>query len=257
MPRYRDVVVSASARTSSERPFYALHADAYDLLIADPVEPWVDAVHDVLTGSGRSPAFILDAGCGTGRHAAGLIAKGHRVDVLDASAELLSQAAVRCPQSRATLADLCAMQVRPFYDAVTCRGVLNDMITDVERLSAVRSLAGSLVPGGVLFLDVREEAGSRRRADGASRSRQVDLGDGSRLTFVSHTTWSRGRLEVEETYELVRPATPAQKSHYRFAMRPWTEPELRDVLRECGLREVRISAGVGRRSPDRLFVVAR
>jgi SAM-dependent methyltransferase len=257
VPRYRDTVVSASARTSSERPFYALHADAYDLLITDPVEPWVDAVHDVLVGSGRSPAFILDAGCGTGRHAAGLIAKGHRVDVLDASAELLSQAAARCPRSRATAADLCTMQVRPRYDAVTCRGVLNDMITEVDRSSAVRSLAGSLVPGGVLFLDVREAAGSRRRADGVARSRQVDLGDGSRLTFVSRTTWRRGRLEVEETYEMDRPAMPSRVSHYSFTMRPWTEPELRDVLRDSGLRDVRISAGVGRRSPDRWFVVAR
>ncbi|WP_433221721.1 hypothetical protein ACQP00_21450 [Dactylosporangium sp. CS-047395] len=39
-------------------------------------------------------------------------------------------------------------------------------------------------------------------------------------------------------------------------MRPWTEPELRDVLRDSGLRDVRISAGVGRRTPDRWFVVA-
>ncbi|WP_433221719.1 class I SAM-dependent methyltransferase [Dactylosporangium sp. CS-047395] len=147
MPRYRGTVVSASARTSSERPFYALHADAYDLLITDSVQPWVDAVHDVLAGAGRSTAFVLDAGCGTGRHAAGLIAKGHRVDVLDASAELLSQAAARCPQSRAMAADLCTMPAWPRYDAVTCRGVLNDMITDADRSSAVRSLAGSLVPG--------------------------------------------------------------------------------------------------------------
>jgi hypothetical protein len=37
--RYGPVVVSASARASSDRPFYASHAGAYDALIADPVEP--------------------------------------------------------------------------------------------------------------------------------------------------------------------------------------------------------------------------
>jgi SAM-dependent methyltransferase len=217
----------------------------------------VDAVHGVLSRLGRAPAAVLDAGCGTGRHAAALIARGHRVDMVDASAELLAQAAARCPGSRATLTDLCAMDLRPVYDAVTCRGVLNDMTTDRERLSAVRSLAGSLVPGGVLFLDVREEEGSRRRAGGPVRSRQVDLGDGSRLTFVARTTWSGGRLRVEERYEVVRPGLPTRRSHYRFTMRPWTEPEIRAVLAGCGLLDVLIGAGVGRRSPDRLFVTAR
>jgi SAM-dependent methyltransferase len=250
-------VDSASARTSCERPFYALHADAYDLLITDPVGPWVDAVHETLAGLALSPASILDAGCGTGRHAAALIARGHRVDLMDASAELLTQAASRCPTATTTLADLCTMRVRPDYDAVTCRGVLNDMTGDEERTSAVRALAGSLVPGGVLFLDVRERQGSRRRADGVTRSRQVDLGAGGRLTFVSRTDWGRGLLQVEETYELTRPAAPTQRSRYRFTMRPWTERELRDVLEGCGLRMVRVGAGVGRRTPDRLFVVAR
>ncbi|MEU4219022.1 methyltransferase domain-containing protein [Actinoplanes sp. NPDC026623] len=248
---------SASARAGSERPFYALHAEAYDLLITDPAGPWVDAVHETLAGFALSPASILDAGCGTGRHAAGLIARGHRVDLVDASAALLTQAASRCPTARTTLADLCTMEVRPAYDAVTCRGVLNDMTTDEERASAVRSLAGSLVPDGVLLLDVRERRGSRQRADGVTRSRQVDLAAGGRLTFAGRTTWSRGLLHVEETYELTRPAAPAQRSRYRFTMRPWTEPELRAALRECGLRIVRVAAGAGRRTPDRLFVVAR
>jgi SAM-dependent methyltransferase len=249
-------VVSSSARTASERPFYALHADAYDLLITEPVDPWVDAVHDRLRSAGRSPASVLDAGCGTGRHAAGLIARGHRIDVVDASAELLALAAKRCPSARTFLADLCEMNIPSAYDAVTCRGVLNDMVTDQERVSAVRSLARSLTPGGLLFLDVREEQGSRQRADGAARSRQVELGDGDELTFTARTTWSQGVLQVEEHYDLIRPGTPTQRSSYFFTMRPWTEPELRAVLHGSGLRDVEISVGVGRRTPDRFFVVA-
>ncbi len=239
-----------AALSGGPRPFYALHAGAYDLLIQDPVEPWVDAVHDGLAG--RAPAYILDAGCGTGRHAAALIAKGHRVDLLDASAELLAQAAARCPASRATLADLCTMRASPRYDAVTCRGVLNDMISDAARSSAVRSLATSLLPGGTLFLDVREATASRQRADGVPRSRRADLGDGTTLTFTSRTTWRDGRLEVEETYDL-----DGQASHYHFTMRPWTEPELRTALHANGLHAVHITPGAGRRTPDRWFVMAR
>ncbi|WP_170153858.1 class I SAM-dependent methyltransferase [Actinoplanes italicus] len=249
-------MVSASAQTSSERPFYALHAGAYDLLITDPVDPWADAVHDRLTGAGRAPASILDAGCGTGRHAAGLIAKGHRVDLVDASAELLSLAARRCPSARTIRADLCEMTLPPAYDAVTCRGVLNDMITDRDRAAAVRSLAGCLRPGGLLFLDVREERASRERADGTLQRRQADLGDGAKLTFTTRTTWEQGTLRVEERYDVTRPGAPDQRAGYDFTMRPWTEPELRAVLRDSGLHHAEVSGGVGRRTADRLFVVA-
>jgi SAM-dependent methyltransferase len=250
------VVGSSSARTVSERPFYARHADAYDLLITDPVDPWVDAVDKWLRSAGHSPAAVLDAGCGTGRHAAALVAKGHRVDLVDAFGELLSQAARRCPSARTILADLCEMTLPFTYDAVTCRGVLNDMISDQERQSAVGSLVSCLKPGGLLFLDVREEQASQERADGAAHCRQVDLGDGARLDFTARTTWSQGTIRVEEHYHLVRPGTPEQRSSYVFTMRPWRESELRALLHDSGLRHVEISAGVGRRTADRFFVVA-
>lgn len=249
-------VASASAQTSSERPFYSLHADAYDLLINDPVDPWVDAVHARLTSAGWLSASVLDAGCGTGRHAAGLIARGHRVDLVDASAELLSLAARRCPSARTSRADLCTVRFQPAYDAVTCRGVLNDMITEQERASAVNHLTGSLRPGGLLFLDVREMRASRERADGITRTRRVDLGDGASLSFHARSTWREGTLQVEERYDLVRPGAAVQRSSYAFTMRPWTEPELRAILRASGLGNVEIGAGVGRRTADRLFVVA-
>ncbi|WP_271189436.1 class I SAM-dependent methyltransferase [Dactylosporangium matsuzakiense] len=249
-------MTSASAKTSRERPFYSLHADAYDLLINDPVDSWVDAVHARLSSAGRWPASVLDAGCGTGRHAAALIARGHRVDLVDASAELLSLAAQRCPSARALLADLCTLQIPSAYDAVTCRGVLNDMITDQDRMSAVQHLAESLRPGGLLFLDVREAQASRQRADGVTRTRRVDLGDGASLTFHARSTWRHGTLHVEERYDLARPGAAGQRSSYAFAMRPWTESELRAMLHASGLSSVEISAGVGRRTADRLFVVA-
>jgi SAM-dependent methyltransferase len=250
-------VPSASAQTSSERPFYALHADAYDALIDDPVEPWADAVHARLPGAGRLPVSVLDAGCGTGRHAAGLIARGHRVDLVDASEQLLSLAARRCPSAGTLLADLCTVTIPPDYDAVTCRGVLNDMISDRDRQSAVNALAGSLRPDGLLFLDVRDRQASRQRADGVTRSRRVDLGDGATLTFHARSTWRQGTLRVEERYDLDRPGAVVQRSGYAFTMRPWTEPELRTVLEAGGLSTVEIGPGVGRRTADRLFVVAR
>ncbi|MBM2620220.1 class I SAM-dependent methyltransferase [Actinoplanes sp. LDG1-06] len=227
---------------ADRRPFYARHAGFYDQLITDPAGPWVEAVDRELGG----PAAVLDAGCGTGRHAAGLIARGHRVDLVDASADLLAIAAARCPGSRATRADLRHLKTEPVYDAVTCRGVLNDLITDDERRAALRSLTGSLRAGGFLLLDVREREGSRRRADGSAKVRRAGP-----LTFTSRTTWDSGLLRVAETYDL-----DGQTTHHEFTMRPWTEEELRAGLSGCGLDAVRVEPGIGRRTPDRLYVVA-
>ena len=58
-------VASPSADVAAERPFYDRHADAYDALISDPVEPWVAAVDESLQAAGFSNAKVLDAGCGT------------------------------------------------------------------------------------------------------------------------------------------------------------------------------------------------
>ena len=231
----------------ASRPFYARHADAYDLLITDPVEPWADAVHDRLVRAGLPRAVLLDAGCGTGRHAAALIAEGHRVDLADASEELLSQARGRCPQAKALHVDLRTLDPAPEYDAVTCRGVLNDLVTDEDRDAVVAALAGCLRADGLLFLDVREATASRVRADGTWRHLV-----GGRLRFSARTTWDAGLLRVEERYDLA-----GQVSTYDFVMRPWSTGELTTTLRRHGLRDVEVGGGVGRRTPDRLFVVAR
>lgn len=248
---------SDSSRVSRTRPFYADYAEAYDLLVTDPVAPWVEAVHDRLALSGWPAAVVLDAGCGTGRHAAALAAKGHRVDLADASQRLLAQAASRNPSALALQADLCALQVSPRYQAVTCRGVLNDMTADAERDAVLRSLRGALSEGGVLLLDVRESEASRRRADGASRHRTVDLGARGVLEFTSIATWEAGFLRVVEEYALRTPGTPADHRRFEFVMRPWSDRELRERLTATGFGRIEIGPGVGRAAGDRLFVSAR
>jgi len=127
-------VISRSARVSAERPFYDLYAAAYDALITGPVEPWVQAVDEHLVGAGREHAAILDAGCGTGRHARGLIDRGHRVTLMDASERLLAVARGRCPgaparstptsarrESLSSFAGLCRVGGRLFLELGTPR----------------------------------------------------------------------------------------------------------------------------------------
>jgi SAM-dependent methyltransferase len=249
-------VTSHSAAVSRTRPFYARHAKAYDLLVTDPVEPWVNAVHERLVRVSWPTAAILDAGCGTGRHAAALTALGHHVDLADAADDLLRQAAARCPQARTFHADLCVLSLGPTYDAVICRGVLNDMITDADRDAVLRTFASGLRTGGLLLLDVREEHGSRDRADSTPRRQTVQLAPDAQLDFISTVTWHAGLLQVHEQY-IVRAGLQApQESTYDFVMRLWTDDELVRRLSAAGFHDIEISPGVGRKTPDRLFVVA-
>ena len=250
------LVTSHSAAVSRNRPFYARHAQAYDLLITDPVEHWVQAVHERLVRAGQPAASVLDAGCGTGRHAAALTALGHRVDLADAAEDLLRQAAARCPQARTFHTDLCALDLEPQYQAVTCRGVLNDMLADTDRDAALRGFAASLRAGGLLFLDVREERGSRDRADATPRRRTVQLAPDTHLEFTSTVTWNAGLLHVHEQYTLRRGQQPADESTYDFVMRPWTKDELVRRLTAAGFHDIEIRPGVGRRTPDRLLAIA-
>jgi SAM-dependent methyltransferase len=249
-------VSSHSAQVTRTRPLYARHAQAYDLLVTDPVEPWVEAVHERLARAGRPAAAVLDAGCGTGRHAAALTALGHHVDLADAAEDLLRQAAARCPRARTFQVDLCALDLKPQYQAVTCRGVLNDMLADTDRAAALRCFATSLRTGGVLFLDVREERGSRERADATPRRRTVQLAPDTQLDFTSTVLWHAGLLHVEQ-YALRTGPRPVQESTYDFVMRAWTQDELACRLSAAGFHDIEIRPGVGRKTPDRLLVIAR
>ncbi|MFG1625757.1 class I SAM-dependent DNA methyltransferase [Kribbella sp. NPDC049227] len=249
---------SRSAKITSERPFYDLHAEAYDALITDPVEPWVEWIDQHLRDVGHESASVLDAGCGTGRHAAALIDRGHRLTLMDAAPRLLAIAADRCPGSRAILADICAPSLTETFDAVTCRGVLNDLVEDAERDQALDAFAMLTSAGGVLVLDVRESEASRSRADGAWHTKDAELADGGRLKFSGRSTWRAGRLVVEERYELADTTGVASPTReYTFEMRPWTTAELESRLRRAGFQSIEIQPGIGRRTTDRLLATAR
>lgn len=251
-------MTSRSAGVADDRPFYALYAEAYDSLITDPVDPWVDAVDRELKAAGFGGAAVLDAGCGTGRHAEALIERGHTLTLMDASSALLRIASRRCPDAQTRLGDICKPDVTQRFDAITCRGVLNDLTEENERAAALDSFAALIRPRGLLLLDVRETAGSQRRADGRWRTTNGHLPDGGRLRFKSRPTWLAGRIVVDERYEVISTTEGGSTVHwYRFQMRPWTREELSVRLSDAGFASVEIHPGIGRRTLDRLFVVAQ
>jgi ubiquinone/menaquinone biosynthesis C-methylase UbiE len=97
------------------------------------------------------PGRALDAACGTGRHAAHIVERGHEVTAVDASPEMLELARARVPQDvRLLEGDLYDLPVEDGeFDLATCALALGHC----EDLRApVAELARAVRPGGALVL---------------------------------------------------------------------------------------------------------
>ena len=106
------------------------------------------------------PPLVLDAGCGPGRMTARLAALGYRVRALDPSAEMLARArqrvaalppevAARVELAQADLAAVPHLVAPASCAAIVCHNVLEFVPDPAE---AVRTLAGTLCPGGVISI---------------------------------------------------------------------------------------------------------
>jgi SAM-dependent methyltransferase len=253
------------AETSS-RPFYGEFAWAVDVLIDRPVVKECATIGRWLIERSIVPgAMLLDAGCGTGRYAIELARRGYVVEGLDRSPDLID-VAVRSTDRRPgsvsfQTGDILSLPARR-YDAILCRGVLNDLVDDTSRLAVFTSFAGALRPDGVLILDVREwQATNERKRREPLFRKSVDTERG-RLTFTSITELDPEgqRLLVSETHTLVD-GTGEHSSHYRFVMRCWTRTGLHSALVRAGFGSVAYfgayDGAVEVGATDRLVAVAR
>jgi len=135
---------------AAPRDGYAAWAPSYD----EPGNPIVAlegrAVRSMLDDAPAGRA--LDAACGTGRHAAELARRGHRVDGFDLTPEMLAIARTSVPQGRFAEGDLLAI---PFADGSFDLVVCGLALAHVARLrEAIGELGRVLAPGGRAILSV-------------------------------------------------------------------------------------------------------
>jgi SAM-dependent methyltransferase len=217
------------------RPFYGEFAWAFDLLIDRPVERECATIATWLVERGVVPAStLLDVGCGTGRYAMELGRRGYVVHGIDVSLDLIEEAkrsvGHQAPQISFTVDDILTLPSSK-YDAVLCRGVLNDLVNEDDRRSAFASFRRTLRKGGVLILDVCEwEGTATRKAREPLFRKRVETHRG-RLTFTSVTDLDipNHQLLVRESHSLE--ANGQERcSEYEFVMRCWTPAELRSLL---------------------------
>lgn len=248
------------------RPFYAEYAWAFDLLIDRPVRRECDAITAWLIQRRVLPgASVLDAGCGTGRYAIELARRGYVVDGIDLSPELVDVArrsmVPRLGSVSFAVGDLLRLKTGQ-YDAILCRGVLNDVLTDAAREAIFDRFAQALRAEGVLILDVREwEASAQRKAREPVFRKRVSTERGE-LTFTSTTSLDpeERRLLISEQHVLVDEGHE-HEANYQFVMRCWTADELRLALERSSFERVayfgaydpQVQAG----ATDRLVAVAQ
>lgn len=131
------------------REGYAEWAPTYDGPNA-MIEMEQSVVHSLLAPSLRPGAVVLDAACGTGRHAAWLEAQGCRTLGIDLTATMLDRASSVARRTRLVQADLRALPLATgCVDASVCALALCHM---PHLKPALRELARVLRPGGRLVV---------------------------------------------------------------------------------------------------------
>ncbi len=241
------------------RPLYGELAWAYELVVPTAAGPPPERIAALLAAEGIEPgSTVIDAGCGTGRHANALAAAGFAVTGFDRSAALLAEA--RPGAAVLVRGDLLTWQPDAPVDAVLCRGVLNDLLEDGERAGALAAFAAWLRPGGVLVADVRDwGATAGRYAAAPAPVERTGERDGRSVRFTSETSLDRARhmLLVRERYVATAGGAPIERTAV-FAMRCWSAAELRERAAGAGFAAVDVrdgpDAGAAR---DRLVLVAR
>jgi SAM-dependent methyltransferase len=211
------------------RPFYA-HQDFarhYDRIIVRPNEARIAFIGAEFASRGVAPpASIFDAGCGTGAFSIGLARRGYSVTGIDISVELVKVAQRQVEELASPLhIDIQIANMLTFpgdrFDGVLCRGVLNDLIDEQERQSAIRAFSAALRSGGILILDVRDwdrSVARKQREPVFSKVVRVDHGE---LTFTSIT--DRKGLEPAASHAVST----------AVVRRPWLQPEVRCGLLVC------------------------
>lgn len=174
----------------------------------------------------------FDLACGTGQHLRYLQNKGFVPSGLDNSAEMLRQAAMRCPQARLLLCDLAAFEQASEYDLITCFLYSIHYSHPLTSFAeTIRRAFKALKPGGVFLFNAVDARGIRN--DDGITTRLVD-GD-SQLRFQS--AWNyRGVGEVLDLNLCITRESPLGVQSWRdhHTMTAVTFPQLQQMLEREG-----------------------
>jgi hypothetical protein len=157
--------------------------------------------------------------------------------------------------------DLLEVSFTQPFDAILCRGVLNDFVSDADRGFIFRQFANLFRMDGVLIFDVREwtRTAARYKQNPVHR-RTVEM-PGGVLHFQSETVLhdQSRRMLIRERFEMEREGVGTCVEN-DFVMRAWTLDEIYACLDNAGFAQIESHATygeVGQTWSDRAVVIAR
>lgn len=251
---------------------YQGFSTVYDRLMNDVPYATFAALFDaVVERSGGSAVSVVDLGCGTGAMFPYLLQRARRVIGVDASAEMLAQAALRANgDPRVSLIHERAEQFRIPGQAGLCVSfcdVLN-YLEDEEALGqAFHSVYRALQPGGHFVFDLLSR---RYLAVVVGSNAYFEVDDDA--AYLLQSTWDADTTSV--TYDLVVFAKQGERCYERHdechVQRAFDENAVREALYGAGFVDVACGGDVAcftgddpkmdplsDEQPDRWFFVAR
>lgn len=132
------------------------------------------------------PERVLDAGCGTGRVAIELAARGYEVAGVDLDAPMLEQARRKAPDQSWLLGDLLTVDAGVGFDLVVMAGNVMIFVAADTEAGVVENMARHLRTGGLLV------AGFQTGGDHLSVDEYDRHCDAAGLSLVDRwSTWDR------------------------------------------------------------------
>ncbi|MGC8837514.1 MAG: class I SAM-dependent methyltransferase [Anaerolineae bacterium] len=190
---------------------------------------------------------VLDAACGTGRHAVALAQRGYEVVGADLSPEMVARARAHAEATgvpvRFAVAGFGALApaVGDGFDALLCLGnSLPHLLTGEDLAAALRDFAACLRPGGLLCLQNLNYDRILARREAWLSPQAYREGEDEWL-FLRHYEFD---LDGLLTFQVVilRRQGPGEwgwgQRVLRTRLRPWRERELAQALEEAGFHRL-------------------
>lgn len=154
--------------------------------------------------AGTAAKSILDVGCGTGRLACNLAARGHRVTGADPAFAMLDIARRRSGGDRVhwVQSDAAGLSLAARFDLIIMTGhAFQKLLANEEIRAALRAFALHLEPEGRLAFETRNPARREWEEWVPDLSRAaVTLPDGSRADTHNDISFAEGEIVTYETH---------------------------------------------------------
>lgn len=209
-------------------------------------------------GAPAKRAKVLDVGCGHGRHALELSARGHDVVGIDLVEGFLKIAVAEAKRRDLKLAlaqaDARAFATEPTFDGVVCLFDAFGYFGDESDQQVLANIHASLVPGGRLLLDLRP----REIVGRLQPVTVLDKGNGDMVIDRHHFDVESGRLVDRRTY-----IRHGKVREVLFSVRLYSFTEIKLLLRMIGFEVTGLydgysaGAGVPQVGSTRMLVLAR